>query len=1067
MREKNIYLTIMAVVLLITIIIFALPLKVNADDDTENVGAGTFPTPEKIEEQVKKIMEEGKIPGASIVLIKGNEHVVIKSFGYADLERQIPVTPKTLFEIGSCSKSFTALAVLQLVKDGLVKLDDPVSKYFPGFKGTFNGEEYDITINQLLHHVSGIRWETFGKIPQGSSRDALRNVVEMVSGTKLIQIPGRVFFYSNTNFDIAGAVIEEASGMSYEDYMATKVFRPLGMNHTFIGTSSGGERDGVPMALGYKISFGKPQPFESPVFRGNFPAGYVVSNANEMATWLKAQLGLVETDMKSLIESSHQPNPSMQGAMRIIPELYSLGWQVKPGDDPLISHGGANPNFTAYVGLRPKDKLGVAVMANSNSNGAAFLGNRLMQLIERKISEEELAEYEYQALYFDSQFSTASYGLGALVFIIFAIFLYIIVDTLRGVRRFEAFNLKKLFHLGVALLATFPVLLGIYFFPDALAGFTWESALAWAPGSFQTTLVLLISFLAGINVLFLLSLILPYKDQTSFRNKYIRPLPMILFLSFVSGIAGSAAVVLISISFFTQLQLIYLLYFLGMSIFISVLGQKIVQTKMITITNNIVYELRMKLINKIFGTRYQKFEKIDSGRVYSTLNNDTEAIANSASLLVGTVTNFITALAAFVYLSAISFLATLATLLFAVLLGVFYIIVGKKSRVLMEKMRDTQNVFMKLIEGLVQGFREISLHFNKKVEYETDVDKSCDEYRRTRVSAFVKFVNANLVSSSMILVLLSGICISFPRLFPEMSKPRLISFIMVLLYMIGPVTSIMASFPNFIRIKVSWDRIQKFIAEIPAIEGVDDYKEIKAVSRKGKTVDSIEAQELYFQYPGEADREGFALGPIDLKVNKGEILFLVGGNGSGKTTLAMLLTGLYLPEKGTVKINGKEIKGDDYLGEYFSAVFGKFHLFQKLYNVDMEAKRDEIEQHLETLDLRGKVELKDGSFSTIDLSGGQRKRLALLQCYLEDCPIYIFDEVAADQDPEFRRFFYRDLLQRMKEQGKIVIAVTHDDHYFDVADKIIKLDMGKIDDKVLVAGSITGVLQAAQSEDAT
>jgi putative ATP-binding cassette transporter len=118
---------------------------------------------------------------------------------------------------------------------------------------------------------------------------------------------------------------------------------------------------------------------------------------------------------------------------------------------------------------------------------------------------------------------------------------------------------------------------------------------------------------------------------------------------------------------------------------------------MIVITNNIVYELRMKLVNKIFGTRYQKFEKIDSGRVYSTLNNDTEAIANSASLLVGTVTNFITALAAFVYLSAISFLATLATLLFAMLLGIFYIIVGKQSRVMMEKMRDTQNVFMKLI----------------------------------------------------------------------------------------------------------------------------------------------------------------------------------------------------------------------------------------------------------------------------------------------------------------------------------------------------------------------------------
>jgi cyclic peptide transporter len=618
--------------------------------------------------------------------------------------------------------------------------------------------------------------------------------------------------------------------------------------------------------------------------------------------------------------------------------------------------------------------------------------------------------------------------------------------------------------MGISLVATFPVLLGLYFFPDAALGFTWDAAFAWAPGSFKTTLTLLVSFLVGINILFLLSLLLPYRDRTSFRNKYIRPLPMLLFLSFISGIANSAAMILISTSFFTPLAVKYLIYYIGLSIFISVLGQKIVRTKMINIANDIVFELRMKLINKMFGTRFQKFERIDSGRVYSTINNDTEAISNSAGLVVGLITNFITALAAFVYLSAISFFATLATLLFALLLGSFYIVVGKKARVLMEKMRDTQNVFMKLIEGLVQGFREISLHRNKKVQYEEDVQESCDEYRRTRVSAFIKFVHATLISSSMFLTLLASICIVFPRVFPEMSTPRLISFIMILLYMLGPITGIMASFPNFIRIKVSWDRIKKFLAEIPTVKDIDDYKEIKTRSHKGETVESIEVEELYFQYSGETDGQGFALGPIDFKVRKGEILFLVGGNGSGKTTLAMLLTGLYHPDKGIIKINGLEMKEDDFLGEYFSTVFGKFHLFKKLYNVDIEKKQEEIEKYLEILDLKDKVELKDGSFSTIDLSGGQRKRLALLQCYLEDCPIYLFDEVAADQDPEFRKFFYRDLLLRMKEQGKIVIAVTHDDHYFDVADRIIKLDMGKIDDRVLAPGSVTGVIEAGQEK---
>jgi cyclic peptide transporter len=1069
MRLKNAYFNAISAVLFCLALVVS-PLAIHADTTT---GTGepeavAFPSLETVEETVTQIMSEGKIPGAAVVLIKGNDNLVVKGFGYADLEKKIPVTPGTLFEIGSCSKSFTALGLLKLVDEGFVKLDDPVSKYFPGFKPEFKGQAYDITLNHLLHHVSGISWGTFGKIPLGRDENALKQVVDIAAASELDQNPyaaNKLFLYSNTNFDIAGAVIEVASGMSYEDYMAKRVFRPLEMNDSFIGVSGEPERSKLPMAAGYKISFDKPEPVDSPVFRGNFPAGYVVTSADDMVKWLKAQLALTDTGMKALIEGSHKPNPRMQG-IQAGGQMYSMGWFVaRPGVDPVIYHAGGNPNFTAYVALKPKDKVGIAVLANSNSSGTAALGTRLVRLMEGKIPEGGFKPYEYQGG-LDSTFITAIYGVGALLLIVMGIFLFIIIDALRGVRHFEAFNGKKLFASAVALLATLPLLVGLYFFPDAAVGVSWDTAFAWAPGSFNTTLVLVVSFFSAVNVLFLVSQLLPYKDQTSFRNKYVRPLPLILFLSFLAGLASSAAIILISTSFFSKLKLGYLLYFLATAIFISVLGQKIVQTKMIKITNNIVYELRMKLIHKIFGTRYQKFEIIDSGRVYSTLNNDTEAISNSASLLVGTITSFITAIAAFVYLSAISLLATLATLCFALLLGVFYIIVGKKSRALMEKMRDTQNVFMKLIEGLVQGFREISLHLNKKVEYEKDVEKSCDEYRRTRVSAFVMFVNANLVSSSMILILLAAICISFPRLFPGMSIPRLISFIMVLLYMIGPVTSIMASFPNFIRIKVSWDRIQKFINEIPAIENFADYKDIKKLSHKGKVVESIEAEDVYFQYPGEADREGFAVGPIDLKVNKGEILFLVGGNGSGKTTLAMLLTGLYQPEKGSVKINGKEVEGDDYLGEYFSAVFNKFHLFQKLYNVDMEAKREEIERYLDLLDLRGKVELKDGSFSTIDLSGGQKKRLALLQCYLEDCPIYLFDEVAADQDPEFRRFFYRDLLVRMKEMGKIVIAVTHDDHYFDVADRIIKLDMGKIDDKVLAPGSITGAITAPQTAEA-
>ena len=199
-----------------------------------------------------------------------------------------------------------------------------------------------------------------------------------------------------------------------------------------------------------------------------------------------------------------------------------------------------------------------------------------------------------------------------------------------------------------------------------------------------------------------------------------------------------------------------------------------------------------------------------------------------------------------------------------------------------------------------------------------------------------------------------------------------------------------------------------------------------------------------FQYESENDEETFSVGPIDLEIKKGESLFIIGGNGSGKTTLAKLLTGLYVPEEGTVKINGIEVT-DTQLGEYYSTIFSDYHLFRKIYEVDVREKEADVQRYLKLLELEEKVRLQENEYSTINLSSGQRKRLALFQCFLEDRPIYLFDEFAANMDPEFRRFFYRELLVSLKAEGKIIIAVTHDDHYFDIADKIIKLDMGKID----------------------
>ena len=170
---------LLCIIFAFLLIVSFLPLAANDtnDNETNDNEAGKIPDMKEMETQITAILEEGRIPGASVILVKGNDFVAVKSYGYADLESQTAVTENTLFELGSCSKSFTALGILQLVKEGWVKLDDPISKYFPWFEVSYRGEPYKITINQLLHHTSGIPGQTFARIPQGDNPDALQAVV--------------------------------------------------------------------------------------------------------------------------------------------------------------------------------------------------------------------------------------------------------------------------------------------------------------------------------------------------------------------------------------------------------------------------------------------------------------------------------------------------------------------------------------------------------------------------------------------------------------------------------------------------------------------------------------------------------------------------------------------------------------------------------------------------------------------------------------------------------------------------------------------------------------------------
>jgi putative ATP-binding cassette transporter len=209
---------------------------------------------------------------------------------------------------------------------------------------------------------------------------------------------------------------------------------------------------------------------------------------------------------------------------------------------------------------------------------------------------------------------------------------------------------------------------------------------------------------------------------------------------------------------------------------------------------------------------------------------------------------------------------------------------------------------------------------------------------------------------------------------------------------------------------------------------------------------SIELVQITHTYRRENEESNFTLGPIDLTFHPGELIFIVGGNGSGKSTLAKLVTGLYIPDAGKIRLDGEPIteQNREAYRQLFATVFSDFYLFERILGINLDNLDTQAQQYLRQLQLEHKVQVKEGILSTTDLSQGQRKRLALLTAYLEDRPIYLFDEWASDQDPLFREIFYKQLLPELKHRSKAVLVISHDDRYFHLADRTIELDYGKL-----------------------
>jgi putative ATP-binding cassette transporter len=458
-------------------------------------------------------------------------------------------------------------------------------------------------------------------------------------------------------------------------------------------------------------------------------------------------------------------------------------------------------------------------------------------------------------------------------------------------------------------------------------------------------------------------------------------------------------------------------------------------------------------------------EELGAPRLLATLTGDVPVISQGLNGVTMLFTNLTIVIGVLVYLGYLSLVGLGVVAGFLVIGLLVQRFLMRRAMRHLRRSREEQDHLLGHFRSVIEGVKELKLHYpRQQAFFDQELQPSVDVQQRENTTGQI-FFTAAASWSRLLFFLLIGFLLfvmSPPGgVAPGMGAPgggppgggdqpwwvmdrlTVVSFVFVLFFMMGPLQSFGMVFQMLARARVALRKVEELGLALDA-GGADTAPGEPQPAKP--TWRSLEMAGVVHAYHTERDGSGFALGPIDLTLRAGELTFLVGGNGSGKTTLAKLLIGLYVPESGEIRLDGQPITADNRASfrQNFSVVFNDFYLFESLLGLGSPDLDSQAQEYLTLLHLERKVKVKEGVLSTTELSKGQRKRLALLTAYLEDRPIYVFDEWAADQDPQFKNIFYTQLLPDLKARGKGVLVITHDERYFDLADRVIQLEDGKI-----------------------
>ena len=522
-----------------------------------------------------------------------------------------------------------------------------------------------------------------------------------------------------------------------------------------------------------------------------------------------------------------------------------------------------------------------------------------------------------------------------------------------------------------------------------------------------------------------------------------RMITLVIIAGVIGGIANTIVLTVINRALSgTVTAASALIWFFGTMCLVAAANKALSQILLVRFYTGTVFNLRLQLSRQILKAPLRHLEELGHHRLLATFTEDTMVITNALTQLPNLCTNFVIVVGCLIYMLWLSWVLFLLVLGGVALGALTYHLMEKRASRSFRSAREAMAQLIKHFRSLIDGNKELKLHRQRRNEFLTQgIEATAASVARHRVSATTAYSIAENWGEILIFLVIGLLLFVFAPM-RGISSPVLTGYVIAILYMTTPLQFILNTFGVVGQAEASINKVDELKMSLASRTSES---EATPLSDRVDLWESLTLHGATHSYHREKENSIFTLGPIDLSIIPGEMLFVTGGNGSGKTTLVKLLSGLYTPEGGAIFVDGEEVTDDnrDHYRQHFSVVFSDFFLFDKLLGLP---KLDaQVREYLVRLQLDHKVQVKNGELSTTELSQGQRKRLALLTAYLEDRPIYIFDEWAADQDPQFRDVFYYELLPDLKARGKTVIVVSHDDRYYHVADRLIKLDYGKLE----------------------